>query len=284
MDILDSLMAYPEFVALALLLIGLGIASGFLAGMLGIGGGIVLVPGLYFVFTRAGFAGEGLMQVCLGTSLAVIAITGISSTRAHLARGGVQIPLVQGIGGGILVGVVVASVIAGQVSSDFLQMFFAGAIAVLAVVMWSNPAKKLAVLGGEYHRPSLFSRSVAGLVIGLVSSLIGVGGATMSVPYMRFYHVPLHRAVGTASALGLVIAVPAAVGYVIAGWKVSGLPLFSFGYVNILAWAVIVPFSFLMAPVGAHVAYKLPVCALRKVFALFMLVVAVKMGLSIMHG
>lgn len=274
----------PDIMMVVFLLIGLGCVSGFLAGLLGIGSGAILVIGLHAVFTHMGFVGAHLMHVCLGTSMAIIVCTGFSSARAHYRKGGVQMALVRRIGAGIVLGTIIAAVIVGQVSSHFLQVFFACMLVMLALMMWFNPAKKLAALEGEYHMPSLPSSSIAGVVIGALSSLIGIGGATMSVPYMSFYHVPLHKAVGTASALGLVISVPAALGYMIVGWGAEDLPPFSLGYVNLLAWALIVPFGFMMAPVGAHAAYKMPVSLLRKFFALFLFVLAIKMGWSTLHG
>ncbi len=260
----------------------LGCFAGFLAGLLGVGGGIILVPGLYMIFEalseKLGFSTENLMHVCVGTSLAIILPTGWSSARAHKKRGAVDQELVKKLGVGIVIGVVSATAVASDLSSDALKMIFATAMLFLAGIMMADHQKyKL----GDTLPPQPYT-GLAGYVIGVLSALIGIGGATLSVPYMSLYGVPIHRAVGSASALGLVISIPAALGYVYIGLGKEGLPPFSLGYVNFLAWLCVIPASMLMAPVGAKTAHSVSVKRLKIIFAIFIVIVALNMWRKIL--
>lgn len=275
---------WPDFFLCILFLAFLGGVAGFLAGLLGVGGGIVLVPGLYYIFLslreQLDFSAEGLMHVAVGTSLAVIVPTGLSSMRAHRKRGAVDAGLVAKLGGGVVLGVIAATVIAGDLSGQALKMIFSGVILTLAGIMALDPAR----FRLRDSLPPQPWTGMAGSVIGAVSTLAGIGGATLSVPFMSLHGVSLHRAVGTASALGLVISIPAAIGFVVIGWGVGSLPPFSLGYVNALAWICIVPVSVLVAPLGAHVAHRASIAALRKIFALFMVLVALNIWRQIIWG
>ncbi len=265
---------------LIIALAAIGGTAGFLAGLLGIGGGIVLVPGLYYTLTALGYDPEHMMHVAVGTSLAVIVPTGFSSARAHWKRGAVDLELVKKIGIGIVLGVVIGTLVAGQLSGALLKAVFALAIMGLALVMISNPARYSlwdAVPGQPWA-------GMAGMFIGGLSTLMGIGGATISVPYMSLHKVPIRKAVGTAAALGLVISVPGMIGFILIGRGLDGLPPLSLGYVNFLAWAVIVPFSVGIAPLGAKTAHAMPVGLLRLVFAVFMVVVAIRMLLDVFGG
>ncbi len=261
-------------------LLGLGAVSGFLAGLLGIGGGIVLVPGLFFALNAFGYDGDHVMHIAIGTSLAIIIPTGVSSVRAHWKHGAVQIDLVRRIGIGILAGVAVGTVIANHITGETLNIIFAGALLLLAVIMASDPSR----FSLADKVPGQPWSAMMGAVIGMLSTLMGIGGATISVPYMTLHRVPIHQAIATASALGLLISIPAALGFILIGWGVSGLPPFSVGYVNLLACAVIVPASVLMAPFGARVAHRVAVRPLRRIFAIFIAVVAVRMWYEVAGG
>ena len=171
-----------------------------------------------------------------------------------------------------------ATAVASDLSSEALKMIFATAMLFLAGIMMADHQKyKL----GDALPPQPYT-GFAGYVIGVLSALIGIGGATLSVPYMSLYGVPIHRAVGSASALGLVISIPAALGYVYIGLGKEGLPPFSLGYVNFLAWLCVIPASMLMAPVGAKTAHSVSVKRLKIIFAVFIVIVALNMWRKIL--
>jgi uncharacterized membrane protein YfcA len=273
-------MDYSILVMWAPVLLGLGMVSGFLAGLLGIGGGIVLVPGLFFSLTALGFPPDHIMHVAIGTSLAVIIPTGMSSARAHWKRQGIRMDLVKKIGSGIVFGVFAGTVIASYLSSATLNLVFAISLFILAGIMMTDPARvKMAddVPGQPWS-------GLMGGLIGMLSTLMGIGGATISVPYMTLCRVPIHQAIGTASMLGLIISAPAAFGFLVIGWGQDNLPPFSLGYINFLAFALITPASVLAAPWGAAAAHKVPVKPLRQIFALFIVIVAVKMLYGVLRG
>lgn len=267
-------MPDPVYLEMFFLCAALGTVSGTLAGLLGIGGGAILVPGLFYGFTLLGFDPAGMMHLAVGTSLAIIIPTAISSARAHYKRGAVMLNTALKIGVGIVVGTVIGSLIADKLGTDAMQLVFGTILLALAFVM-IRP-KKYGTLRNTL--PSSPFQALAGVVIGAISTLMGIGGGTMNVPYMTLHGVPVHRAVGTASLLGLFIAVPGVIGFMLIGINETiALPPFSIGYVNLLAFACIVPFSVLCAPFGAKLAHKLSVEKLRRIFAILMVLVAVKM-------
>ncbi len=262
------------------MLAGLGALAGFLAGLMGIGGGIVLVPGLFYSMSALGYDPAHLMHMAVGTSLAIMAPTGISSARAHWKKGAVDPGLVKKMGPAILLGVAVGTALADRFSSEGLRMFFAFALMGLAGLMAIDPAR-FAVRDEVPGQPWA---GIAGAGIGTISSLMGIGGAVMNVPFMTLCKVPMHRAVATASAQGLFISIPGLIGFIFIGWSAAGLPPFSLGYVNLIAWAIIIPFSVLMAPQGARVAHALHVTHLRQIFALLLVILAGRMLWDIFHG
>lgn len=263
-----------EWLYLLILIFGLAGLAGFLAGLLGIGGGLVIVPGLYFVFTTLGYDAATNMHVAVGTSLAIIIGTGLSSARAHYKRGSVRLDLVKNIGGGMVIGVVIGTLIAYQVSGLWLQIFFAITLVILAVMMRLNPEK----IKFYDEVPPQPVPAIAGSIIGVICTLMGIGGAALNVPYMTMNNVSIHRAIGTSSALGLLIAVPGAVGFAIIGLMGAGnLPPFSFGYINLAALAVIIPVTVLVAPLGVATAHKLSIQKLRGAFSIFMIIIALRM-------
>ncbi|MCB9983931.1 MAG: sulfite exporter TauE/SafE family protein [Rhodospirillales bacterium] len=266
-----------DWVLLVFSLLALGGLAGFLAGLLGIGGGIVLVPGLLLIFSTLGFGSESLIHVCVGTSLSLIIPNGLMSSRVHWRKGAVDFGLVRRIGGGILVGVLIGTVIADRLAGVQLQTVFAVVIAALAALMVVNPAR-------FYSFKSLprwpWTETISA-VIGALSSLIGIGGATMSVPFMSLCGVELRRAIGTAAALGVLIALPGTIGFMVIGLDETGRPPFSVGYVNLLAWVMILPSSLLAVRAGVWAAHALPLEVMRRVFAGFLVLVAIKMGLGL---
>ena len=263
-----------EWVYLLVLMFGLAALAGFLAGLLGIGGGLVIVPGLYFVFTSLGYNSDTIMHVAVGTSLATIMGTGISSARAHFKRGSVRFDLVKKIGVGMVMGVLIGTLIASQVSGLWLQVFFAVTLVILAVLMRLDP-EKIKLYDDVPAQPI---PALAGSAIGTVCTLMGIGGAALNVPYMTMNNVSIHRAIGTSSALGLFIAIPGTIGFMLIGQgDTSNLPPYSFGYINFVALAVIVPVTVLFAPLGVATAHKLSVQKLRGVFSIFMIFIALRM-------
>ncbi len=256
------------------MLICLGAVAGFMAGLLGIGGGIILVPGLYFAFSylqpNMGFDAAHLMHISVGTSLAIIVPTGLSSALAHHRRGSVDFGLVLNIGIGIIGGVAVATWVVTGLNANAMKIIFASVILILSMVMIFNPVR-FKISDEKLAQPFI---GFAGFFIGLISALAGIGGATLSVPYMSLHGVSMRKSVGSASAIGVVIAVPAAIGFMFIGAQVDNLPPYSIGYINVMAWAFIVITSVIFAPLGARVAHKISVRKLKIVFAVFMMIVA----------
>ncbi len=272
---MDVFLSFPEstLIALFLALLALGACAGVLAGLLGIGGGLVLVPGVFFIFTSLGMGSDSLMHVCVGTALSTIIFTGMSSARAHWKRGAVDFDLVKLIGVGIVFGTIAGSALAAVLDGRTLLGFFSLVLFVLAYLM-AFPLKVKTVCPTK--GPLIYG--AGGGVIGTICTLMGIGGGALSVPFMCFLGAPIHRAVGTASALGVVVAVPAVVGFIFIGWDMPGRPPFSFGYVNVLVFCIAVSMTVVFAPLGAALAHRLPVQVLRKVFAIFLVIVAIEMG------
>jgi uncharacterized membrane protein YfcA len=245
---------------------------GFVAGLLGVGGGLIIVPVLVMLLHANDLAAGMEPQLALGTSLASILFTSLSSVRAHHRHGAVEWPLVRRIAPGILLGTLAGAVLAAQMSAWVLKVFFIAFLFYAAFQMWLDfkPAP---------HRglPGRAGTTLAGTVIGGVSSWVGIGGGTLSVPFMLWHNVPLHRAIATSAAIGFPIAIAGAAGYVVGGWGAGGLPGGSLGFVYLPALAGIVAGSVLTAPLGARTAHRLPVRPLKRIFALLLLALALRM-------
>ncbi|WP_432473245.1 sulfite exporter TauE/SafE family protein [Amphritea sp. HPY] len=254
----------------------LGSVVGFLAGLLGIGGGLVMVPVLTSLFVWQGFPLESVVHLALGTSMASIIVTSISSMRAHHKKGGVLWSVVKLIAPGIVVGAFIATFIAAKLSAVFLATFFACFLVYASAQMFLNkkpkPSRSLPGAGGLF---------AAGSVIGSISALVSIGGGTLTVPFLSWHNVDVKKAIGTSAAIGLPISVAGTIGYLVNGWGVDIAGDYIFGYINLQAVILISIMSFLMAPVGAHVAHKLPVPILKKVFAVLLLGLAIKMISSV---
>ncbi len=255
---------------------GLGLVVGFVAGLLGVGGGLIIVPVLILLLHAQGLAAGIEPQVALGTSLASILFTSLSSVRAHHRRGAVEWPLVARIAPGILAGTFAGALLAARVPATLLKLFFVAFLFYAAIQMWLDfkPAP---------HRglPGRAGTSLAGGIIGAVSSWVGIGGGTLSVPFMLWHNVPLHRAIATSAAIGFPIAVAGSVGYMLGGRDVAGLPPGSAGFIYLPALAGIVAGSVLTAPLGAATAHRLPVRPLKRVFALLLLALALRMAWTV---
>ncbi len=252
--------------------LALGAAGGFAAGLLGIGGGMLYVPLLTWLFEAQGFAPDTLLHLALGTSLTTIVFTSISSARTHHAKGNVDWSIVRGITPGILAGGVIGGLLARYLSTTTLALVFAAFVTYSAAQMFLNAKPK-----PSRNLPGMFGLIGVGAAVSTLSQLVGAGGGFLSVPFMTWCNVTMHRAVGTSAAIGLPIATVGTVAFFVSGRSVTGLPPGSLGFIYLPALlGVLVP-SVLMAPVGARLASRLPVATLKRMFASFLLVLALKM-------
>lgn len=277
---MDIFSEFQNWIPLIFVLAGIGSVAGILSGLMGIGGGIVLVPGLYYSLGALGYDSAYLMHMAVGTSLAIMAPTGFTSARSHWKRGAVDMILVKRIGIGIFIGVIIGTALADVFSGDDLRAFFAVALMLLAGIMIGNP-ERFAFRDEVPRQPWV---GFIGSIIGIISTLMGIGGAVMNVPFMSLCRVPMHTAVGTAAALGLFISIPGLIGFMIIGWSASSLPPLSLGYINLMAWLIIIPFSIAFAPLGAKLAHSMKVERLRKVFAVLLVVIAGRMLWEVLGG
>lgn len=264
---------------LIMLLLAIGGVGGFLSGLLGVGGGVIFVPALFFALSSLGFSQEHAMHIAVGSSLAVVLATGATSSFGHYRRGGVDWPVVKAWGPPIICGVIAGACFASSVNSIVLKEIFAGMTLCIAAYMMfgddRSEAKPLRFL-------TLQVQKVLCGLIGLVSAMVGIGGAILTVPMLSYVGLPMQRAVGTGATLGVVVALPGIVTYMVTGLMVQDqLPPWSIGYVNILTVAMILPTSMLVAPLGVKVSHNMPRRMLRRVFAIVLLIVSIRMFLSL---
>ncbi len=259
--------------SILLIYVAVGVIGGILAGLLGIGGGLVIVPMLVYCFTLQGIDSFHLMHLALGTSMASIVFTSVSSFIAHHKKGAVEWSVVRRIAGGIVIGTFTGAWLASRLTTGFLKGFFVIFLYYVAVQLILD--KKPPATRDFPGSVGMFS---AGGVIGIISSLVGIGGGSLSVPFMIWCNLPVHNAIGTASAIGFPLAVAGTLGYLASGFHKSSLPAFSVGFVYLPALAGIVMASVVTAPLGAKLAHSLPVPRLKKIFALLLVVVATKMA------
>lgn len=260
-----------EFGLIAALL-ALGAATGFAAGLLGIGGGMLMVPFMTMLLTARGFSAQFVVHVAIATSLAAIMFTSISSVRAHHQRGAVRWPIVVMLAPGILIGAWVGPWLGAKMNASGLAAFFAVFVALSATQMMAD--KKPAAARELPRRPGMFA---AGGIIGTLSGLVGAGGGFVSVPFMTWCNVSIHHAVATSAALGFPIALAGTLSNVVNGWNTPGLPTGSLGFIYLPALLVIVLASVCTAPLGARTAHRLPVKPLKKIFALVLYALAAYM-------
>lgn len=260
-----------------LVLMFTGAVAGLLAGLLGVGGGIVIVPVLFNMFGVLQLPQETAMHMAIGTSLATIIPTSIFSMRAHWKKGNVDTDLLKVWAVWALIGAIIGTAIAGQFKGWVLTAIFAVVASLVAINMATRDGLKVA----DALPVSKVKNAIMSFFIGGFSVTMGIGGGTLSVPTLSAFNYPIHRAVGTAAALGLPIAIPGVIGFAIAGWGVENRPPLSVGYINIIGFLLIFPLSSLMAPYGAAIAHKLNRVWLRRAFALFLGVTAVRMFLRL---
>lgn len=271
----------PDIAVLIIAMLATGVAGGVLAGLLGVGGGIVIVPVLEFVLEWLGVPADYRMHMAIATSLAVIIPTSISSARAHHKRGAVDIDLAKRWVPFIAIGAVIGVVIASRVSGPTLATVFAVFALLLATKMVLPLDRK--TITSEVPRG--FPTSLVPISIGAISSMMGIGGGTLTVPALTLMGESIHRAVGTSALFGLLISVPGTIGFIVSGWGNEQLPIGSLGFVNLAGFALIAPASVLAAPFGARLAHTLSHRKLSFLFGAFLLLVASRMllqGLSAM--
>lgn len=268
---------YAWLAALVAGLFATGIFAGVLAGLLGVGGGIVIVPVLFHVFSLLGIDEAVRMHLAVGTSLATIIPTSIASARSHHRRGSVDIPLVRSWGPAILAGVVIGTVIAGLVRGSVLTAVFA----TIALAVAANMAFRREGWVVRETLPAGISKHAIGSGIGGISAMMGIGGGTLSVPILSACSYPIRKAVGTAALIGLIIAVPGAIGFIVAGLEIPNRPPGSLGYVNAIGFALIVPATILSAPWGAKIAHAINPVHLRRAFAVFLFLTSLRMFYSL---
>ena len=277
-----------ELIELALLLVAVGALSGFLAGVFGIGGGAILVPVFYECFRLAGVPLEVRMPLCIGTSLAVIIPTSIRSYRAHRARGAVDMDIIKSWWLPVLIGVIAGSVTARYAPERLFKIVF-------VMVAWSAAARLLLAretwkFGDDLPKGALMK--AYGLVVGLLSTLMGIGGGLFSNLLMTFYGRPIHQAVATSSALAVLISIPGALGYVYAGWPaaahypdVAALQWpFAIGYVSLIGAVLVMPTSLLTAGFGVRVAHAMSKRTLEMAFGCYLFIVGGRFVLSLSQG
>ena len=254
-------------------LVATGVFAGLLAGLLGVGGGIVIVPVLFFLFQSFGVSAESAMVGATATSLATIVPTAISSIRSHHQKGNVDFALLKRWAVFILVGVLAGSWLVTRVDGSLLTALF-GIIATLSALNMLFRTGKTAVFN---QLPNTAGQSVMGSSIGFFSAMVGIGGGTLSVPILSLNNYPAHKAVGTAAAIGLLISLPGALTMLTMGTTPADAPAGTYGLVNLIGFICIVPLTVLFAPVGASIAAKLDSAKLKKVFAIVLLITGLRM-------
>jgi uncharacterized protein len=255
-----------------LLYLALGAFAGVMAGLLGVGGGLIIVPVLAWIFRGQQMADTVIMHVAIGTSLATIVLTSISSVRAHHGRGAVLWPVFWRLTPGIVLGAWLGAVVADALPSIVLGKVFAVFVLAMAAQMsfGTKPAPQRELPG----RPGMWA---AGGVIGAISAIVGIGGGSLTVPFLTWCNIAIRQAVATSAACGLPIALAGTLGFIVTGWSNPDLPAWSLGYVYGPALAGIAVVSMLSAPLGAKLAHTLPTGTLKKVFAVFLALVGIEM-------
>lgn len=254
-----------------LTLLGTGAFAGLLAGLLGVGGGIVLVPAFLYVFTAAGFGGPDVMQLCLATSLATIIVTSTRSVLAHHRRGAVDWQILRDWALGIGIGALAGVMTVGALRTHVLQIIFAVLVVVIASYMAiSRPHWRLAET-----MPVGWRRALMAPFVGFFSVLLGIGGGSIGVPLMTLHGRPIHRAVATAAGFGVLIAVPSVAAFLLL--PIENAPPFTLGSVNLPAFLITICMTLITAPMGAALAHRTDAARLKRYFAIFLFLVALNM-------
>ena len=269
--------SFQELLPYFLGLLATGVLGGLIAGLLGVGGGIVIVPVLFWIFTSLKFPDEILMHMAIGSSLATIIPTSIASARAHYHKGSIDIDVLKKWGFGIFFGALIGGFIGKFFGANDLKYIFGLVALLVAINMFiKNPVK----IRDSLPLSKFINFFVSG-IIGFTSSLMGVGAGTIGVPALVSFSMSIHKAIGTAAALGLFISVPATIGLAFSGFEVPNRPPMSIGFVNLIALFIMVPLTILFAPIGVKIAHLINQSVLKRVFGMFLIITSVKMLSSI---
>jgi len=267
-------------IVLAAAMLVSGVAGGILAGLLGVGGGIVIVPVLEWALELTGVPVEFRMHIAVATSLAVIIPTSISSARAHHRRGSVDVALAKRWMPFIFMGAVFGTFVASRVGGQVLSGVF-GVVALLVAIKMALPLDQKTITSEVPRNPLTLLMPAS---IGTISTMMGIGGGTLSVPSLTLMSEPIHRAVGTSALFGLLISIPGTLGYVVSGWGNEQLPPGSLGFVSLIGFALIAPTTVLAAPLGARIAHALSRRHLSALFGMFLLLVSIRMLFQTFKG
>jgi uncharacterized membrane protein YfcA len=259
-------------IQMGLMLMVIGAFAGVLAGLLGVGGGIVLVPAFFYAFQTLGYDGPQLMQMCLATSLATIIVTSVRSVMSHHKKGAVDWNILRSWAPGIVIGAIVGMLVVSQLRSGTLQAIFG--ILALVVGLYMGFGRSEWRLG--HTMPKGITRGVLSPGVGFLSVLMGIGGGSFGVPLMSLYNTAIHRAVATAAGFGVLIAVPSVIGFLFVEIE-SNAPPFTLGAVNLIAFGIIIAMTLITAPWGVKLAHAMDPKPLKRVFAVFLILVAVNM-------
>jgi uncharacterized membrane protein YfcA len=263
----------PEFIWFVAALIGAGLFAGFVGGLFGIGGGVIVVPALFYVFTALGMDEGVRMHVAVGTSLATIISTSWRSLAAHTRAGAVDFSVLKAWSPWITLGAMGGAVLAGVANTAALLIIFgAGLLLIAAQMGLSSPSWRI-----FSQLPRGAARAAIAGGLGLLSAMMGIGGGAIGVTVMTLCGRPIHQAVATASGFGAAIALPAALGYVLMGWGRANLPPWSLGFVNLPGFVLVAVLTAITAPLGARLAHRLPQRALKRAFAVFLALTALNM-------
>ncbi|MXU65461.1 sulfite exporter TauE/SafE family protein [Oceanomicrobium pacificus] len=265
-----------DLLPLLALMIVVGGVAGVIAGLLGVGGGIVLVPVFFYTFTALGYTTPYMMQIAIATSLATIVVTSARSVMSHNKKGAVDWLILRGWAPGIAVGAIIGVLVVGRLESRTLMALFG--ILGLCVSAYMAFGRSEWRLGDVM--PTGIRRALTAPVIGLLSVMMGIGGGSFGVPLMTLYGTPIHRAVATAAGFGLIISAPSVIGFLFTGWGTPGRPEYSVGLVNIPVFLVIICMTMLTAPLGVKLAHALNPKPLKRIFAIFIGLVALRMLIS----
>lgn len=262
-----------QILPLVVLLLGIGAVAGVIAGLLGVGGGIILVPSFFYMFAALGYDSENLMQICVATSLATIIFTSMRSVLGHNKKGAVDWVILKSWAPGIVIGAVAGVLIAREMQSVTLMVIFG----ILGTFVGFYLA-----FGSESWRlgdamPKRIGRITTSPILGFLSVLMGIGGGSFGVPIMTLFNQPIHRAIATSAGFGVIIAIPSVIGFLLIGWDMPVKPPLTVGLVNLPAFAIVVSMTLLTAPFGVKIAHAMNPKPLKTVFAFFIMIMALNM-------